>query len=476
MVQETNINIIEFIEQRRSTLRLFFVKIKAVMRIIILSLLLVIVLPFGAFAQKCNSDFLGTKTLYKSPGPRYTPAPKGYEPVFINHVGRHGARHLTKDVRSTLAYSLLFKADSLNALTAKGEQLMQMVIALQKIEKGNTKFISAEGKDELRSLGERMYLNYPNVFKGNLNLDVAITKEIRTRQSADAFLVGLNGKLKDTVSATFHNDDVALRFYDLSPAYKIFENSMDSDAAMLAIEKADDFKVINFSVAHRIFTAGFLKQLDEDQQSKFVADIFGFATIVYSLKTEIRGGGDESRNLNFESFFTCNELQKLGEMDSMNEDLKKGPGKNNDGIQVRVAVPLLVDFLNTTDEFIKTGKNDARLRFAHAETIAPFAALLQIASADKPIRNIGKSKTNWNASAVIPLSANVQWVFYKRKGTSGYLVKVLLNEQEEKIDGLNSKSFPYYQWRDLRAFYLKKLERLKVKTSDDMSLYLQNLQ
>ena len=163
-------------------------------------------------------------------------------------------------------------------------------------------------------------------------------------------------------------------------------------------------------------------------------------------------------------------------MDSMNEDLKKGPGKNNDEIQVRVAVPLLVDFLNTTDEFIKTGKNDARLRFAHAETIAPFAALLQIASADKPIRNTGKSKTNWNASAVIPLSANIQWVFYKRNGTSDYLVKVLLNEQEEKIDGLNSKSFPYYQWRDLRAFYLKKLERLKVKTSDDMSLYLQNLQ
>jgi len=159
----------------------------------------------------------------------------------------------------------------------------------------------------------------------------------------------------------------------------------------------------------------------------------------------------------------------------MNEDLKKGPGKDDDGIQVRVAVPLLVDFLNTADEFIKTGKNNARLRFAHAETIAPFAALLQIASADKPIRNVGKSNINWNASAIIPLSSNINWVFYKRKGTSDYLVKVLLNEKEEKIDGLYSKSFPYYQWRDLRAFYLEKLERLKVKTSDDMKLYLLQL-
>ncbi|WP_158992518.1 histidine-type phosphatase [Mucilaginibacter sp. L196] len=445
------------------------------MKTTILFLLFVIVLPLGAFAQNCTSDFLGTKTLYKSSGSKYTAAPTGYVPVFINHVSRHGARHLTKDVKSTLAYKLLFKADSLNGLTAKGTQLKQMVIALQKIEKGKKGFISAEGKEELRGLGERMYLNYPNVFKGDLNLSIAITKEIRTRQSADAFLKGLNSKLKDTVSATFHNDDVALRFYDLSPAYKNFEDSVDNDAAMLEIEKADDFKAINFFVASRIFTAGFLKQLNEDQQSKFVADIFGFATIVYSLKTEIREEGHETKDLNFESFFTCDELKKLGEMDSWNEDLKKGPGKNCNGIQVRVAVPLLVDFLNTSDEFIKTGKNDARLRFAHAETIAPFAALLQIASADKPIRSVGKSNTNWNTSTIIPLSSNINWVFYKRKGTSNYLVKVLLNEKEEKIDGLYSKSFPYYQWHDLRTFYLKKLERLKVKTSDDMSSYLLQL-
>lgn len=445
------------------------------MKNIILFLLLGIVLPFGVSAQNCASDFLGTKTLYKSPNQKYTPAPTGYEPVFINYVGRHGARHLTKDVKSTLAYKLLLKADSLTALTEQGKRLKKMVIGLQKIEKGNTSFISAEGKDELHGLGERMYLNYSNVFKDDLNLSIAVTKEIRTRQSADAFLKGLNSKLKDTVSATFHNDDVALRFYDLSPAYKNFEDSVDNDATMLAIEKADDFKAINFFVASRIFTAGFLKQLNEDQQSKFVADVFGFTTIVYSLKEEIRQAGYESTDLNFESFFTCDELKKLGEMDSRNEDLKKGPGKNNNGIQVRVAVPLLVDFLNTSDEFIKTGKNDVHLRFAHAETIAPFAALLRISSADKMIRNGSKSGDDWNSSAIIPLSSNISWVFYKRKGTAGYLVKVLLNEQEEKIDGLYSKSFPYYQWRDLRAFYLEKLERLKVKTSDDMNSYLLQL-
>src|ERR1700750_1661261 len=114
------------------------------------------------YAQDCKADFLGTKTLYKKPLQKYTPAPAGYLPVFINHVGRHGARHLTKGVESYSAYSLLLKADNAGALSADGIRLKQMVLALQKMESSNTKSISAEGKDELAGIGERDYQNYRN--------------------------------------------------------------------------------------------------------------------------------------------------------------------------------------------------------------------------------------------------------------------------------------------------------------------------
>jgi len=437
--------------------------------------LLINILPFSAVAQHCHDNFLGTKALYTSPDQKYTPAPVGYAPVFIDHVGRHGARHLTKDVKTTQAYRLLLKADSINELSAKGKQLKQMVIALLKIEKGNTKFISAEGRDELRGLGERMYLNYPTVFHKNLSISVATTKEIRTKQSADAFLEGLNSKLKDTAPAKFYNDDSALRFYDLSPAYKTFENKVDSSTIMLGFEKTNGFATLNKAVVNRIFTARFVQDLSQEQQAKFVADVFGFVAIVYSLNTEIRQAGYESNGLNFDSFFTCNELEKLGESDSLNENLKKGPGQDVNGIQVRVAVPLLVDFLNTSDEFLKTGNYNACLRFAHAETMAPFAALLQIASADQVIKHTSKVTAGWKPSEVIPLSANIQWVFYKRSDKPGYMVKVLLNEKEERIDGVDGRTFPYYRWNNLRAFYLAKLKKLNVTLSDNMNAYLTNL-
>jgi multiple inositol-polyphosphate phosphatase/2,3-bisphosphoglycerate 3-phosphatase len=429
---------------------------------------------FIASAQNCNDSFLGTKTLYKATSNKYTPPPAGYSAVFINHVGRHGARHLTKDVSTTLAYTLLLQADSANALTDKGKQLEQMVIALQKIEKGNTKSISAEGVHELKGLGERLYVNYPGVFKGRPNITVAVTKEIRTKQSADAFLQGLNSKLKDSATVSFYNDDTGLRFYDLSPVYKAFEGRVDSGAFKSALKKAEHINEANKTITARFFTADFLKGTDEEQQAKFVSDIFGFVTIVYSLNKEVQQAGFSAAELNFKTFFTCAELEKLGELDNADDYLKKGPGTNNDGIQVRIAVPLLVNFIKTSDEFITTGRYNACLRFAHAETIAPFAALLQIAAADKATTVVSKFSNNWQASAVIPLSSNIQWVFYKRKNRTGYLVKVLLNEKEAHISGLKG-IFPYYKWADMRAFYMNRLNKLHVHITDDMNTYLANV-
>ena len=125
---------------------------------------------------------------------------------------------------------------------------------------------------------------------------------------------------------------------------------------------------------------------------------------------------------------------------------KKETGINNNGIQVRIAVPLLVDFLKTSDEFIK--KRVAltpSYSFAHAgETIAPFAALLDINTADKATKTTDIVPV-WQASKIIPLSSNIQWIFYKKQGLDKYLVKILLNEKEVHITGMPVNGFPYYK-------------------------------
>src|ERR1700749_2056893 len=91
--------------------------------------LTVVVGAFTASAQNCDPDFLGTKTLYHAPVIKYTTVPTGYAPVFINYVGRHGARHLTKEVNTYYAYKVLNHADSLHGLTSAGQKLREMVLA-----------------------------------------------------------------------------------------------------------------------------------------------------------------------------------------------------------------------------------------------------------------------------------------------------------------------------------------------------------
>jgi multiple inositol-polyphosphate phosphatase/2,3-bisphosphoglycerate 3-phosphatase len=426
-------------------------------------------------AQNCTDDFLGTKTLYKDPKVKYTPAPMGYLPVFINHVGRHGARHLTKDVSTYFAYKLLMRADSAHGLTPQGEKLKQMVSALDKVEKGNTKSISAEGKAELEGLGERMYTRYSNVFKNQLHFNVAITKEIRTKQSADAFLTGLKSKLKDSVAIVEYTDDTKLRFYDTAPAYKQFEEDGEWMKYNIALEKAVHLENIDNEIASKLFTSAYLKTLSADNKKQLVSDVFGYATIVYSVMEEVKQPGLTPGAVDFKQFFTCPQILALEKIDLADDYYKKGPGIDNNGIQVRIAVPLLIDFIKTTDMFVKSGAPNAELRFAHAETIAPIAALMEISSANKASKDINTLDKLWQASKVIPLSSNVQWIFYKKVGSDKYLVKVLLNEKEAHITGISNSNSPYYPWDRLRAFYLKKLQSLHVGLNDDMKSYLANI-
>ena len=55
------------------------------------------------------------------------------------------------------------------------------------------------------------------------------------------------------------------------------------------------------------------------------------------------------------------------------------------------------------------------------------------------------------------------------------MIKVLFNEKEAHVDGLNKKQFPYYKWEDIRSLYLAKLKSINVNLTDDMAAYLINI-
>lgn len=445
-----------------------------------------------AFNSDCINVHYGTKTLYHPLQTNYTPQPEGYEPVFINYVGRHGARHLTSATNDSILFLVLKMAESQKALTHSGEKLKQMDSLLLAIEKGKVSLISEVGKQEQEGIGERMKQNLHAVFSDNNgSINISTTKKERTKQSAKAFLLGLNPASGQSLKTNYDAND-ELAFYDVSPAYKSFKENGNWKSSFDRIENTAEAKQLAEEITKQFFTNFFIKKLNSDQiqfhlgkkemiynAKSFITGLYDACSIVASLVKEIDKSGYKRDELNFGSLVSCSNLQELDYINSAEEFLLKGPGIDANGIQVRIAAPLLVSFLNSVDEYIASKKVMADLRFAHAETIAPFAALLGIEGASEtvsPDRIFDYNKV-WQCENVIPLSANIQWIIYVNKNTADYLVKILLNEKEVSIHGLQDSGTPYYyHWTVLRDYYYKKLEKMNVHPNDNMHIYLMNIQ
>ncbi len=432
-----------------------------------------------------NLSFLGTKTPYIYTATENIPPPRGYKPVFINYVGRHGARFLTdpKDLSTLIKVLSLVKKQ--NELTGQGYRLEKMLKLFRQIESGKYGDITQAGKEEQEGIGSRMYRNYQNVFKGN-GLRIITTQKVRTQQSARAFLKGLLAHTKDEINESSPPDSLnnILRFYDISPAYRRYKKSESFRLPMDSLQQGSRMKTALNDIDNELFKNNFKNRLMNNgiaittgkrkkityKINNLSDDLYGLYNIEYSMRKEIRKKGLTLRNINFGSFFKTKDLQWLAFADGASDFLEKGPAYNNKGIQIRDAVPLLVDFIRSTDYYINhPNAIDAKLRFGHSAAISTFACLLGIPEASSSSSSIFQYQKHWQPSKIIPMSSNIQWILYTNNGH--YLLKVLLNEREIKLP-VKTKKYPYYEWEKVKKYYIGKLSLMHTGINKNMHEYL----
>jgi multiple inositol-polyphosphate phosphatase / 2,3-bisphosphoglycerate 3-phosphatase len=432
---------------------------------------------------------LGTKTCYQPAQKAFTAAPAGYKPVFLNYVGRHGARFLTKPEGDVQLYEVLEMADSRNALTARGQLLRQMVKHFLEIEKNNYGNITQVGAGEQKGIAGRMFEYNKSVFLGR-GIEVTMTEEVRTEQSAKAFLTGL-GKAshenKMTIRKIPDSLNDKLRFYDICPGYLVYKKSPEVMAILDSLKMDPRTSDISVRLANEVFSPDFAADLlggkikIKSKQNQFIAfqpewlteDLYSLYSIHFSMQMEMKERNLTDADLDFGSYFDYISLRWINFKSAAADFLLKGPGTDSLGVQVINSAPLLVDFIKTTDSAIgDPDRLDARLRFAHAETISPLAALMNIEMASTPSESIFNFDKVWNNSEIIPLSANIQWILYSNG--RDYLVKFLLNEKEVSVP-VETANFPYYRWENVRNYYLQKLKKLQVSLAADTHRYLLQL-
>lgn len=106
----------------------------------------------------------GVYYAYPAPGVQ-TKAPKGYEPFYISHFGRHGSRWLISDEEYIRVMEVFEKAHQAGKLTPLGEDVRKRLAIVWADAEGRGGDLSPVGVDQQRGIAERMYQAFPKSLK-----------------------------------------------------------------------------------------------------------------------------------------------------------------------------------------------------------------------------------------------------------------------------------------------------------------------
>jgi hypothetical protein len=280
--------------------------------------------------------------------------------------------------------------------------------------------------------------------------------------------------------------DPLYRTYMDSRAYQAYADSADLRTKERAILNQPRLAEAAEVVLARLFTPAFVASLSQGRRStnsgaysytsddgKLVQTLTGDGHTVidsptaaalalyelYCAAADMRGEGVPD----FGRYLPTAQAAVFAETDDAISFYRKGPASaGSGGVTYRMAQLLLDDFFETADAASRGDLSQvAKLRFAHAETMVPFAALLGLRGMSESLPDgvtYRYENSPWRGETVAPMAANVQWDVY-RNAEGNTLVRMLYNEKETAFQPacegarIRPGSF-YYDYVRLRACYL----------------------
>lgn len=414
----------------------------------LMSLLIGLFLSSGACAQTAKEEILddldkagGVYYAYPVSTVRQTAAPKGYEPFYISHYGRHGSRYLIADNDYKWVLDLMRKAKADGALTPLGLDALGRIEKVWLEAEGRGGDLSPLGVRQHRGIAERMYRTFPEVFKGRVDISARSTTVMRCAMSMDAFcerLKELNPQLNITREASnrymcymnYHSPESNAYNAPDGPwqeEYRKFEESHTNAGRLVGTLFSDSLWVVRNVNPGKV--------------------MWGFYWLAVGMQ-------DIETDVSFADLFEPQELFDLYQ--SFNYRFYVGdsnyPGSK--GMMLDNAKPLLKNVVESADEVINSGKTGATLRFGHDGNLIPFAGLIGLEGCNASVENPADFYKHFATWYISPMAGNVQIIFFRnRKDHGDIIVKFMLNERETSIP-LETDNYPFYKWSDVRGYFM----------------------
>ncbi|MBQ3634609.1 MAG: histidine-type phosphatase [Bacteroidales bacterium] len=395
--------------------------------------------------QKDFNRSASNYTAYIVPEADYklTPAPKGYEPFYLSHYGRHGSRWLIGKGDFTDPIDILTQADHYGKLTPDGKKTLNLVSSFYDKSKDRLGDLTKLGERQHHGIGKRMTEHFPEIFSGNVYVDARSTVVIRCILSMIAEceeLMAFNPKMR------IHND--------ASECYQYYLNAPRPDKVKEAIK--DSRSIINDYRLRYVHPERFCKQLFNDQA--YVANNINAMRLMTELFAVAANMQSHDDGPSLWYLFTADECYDLWRVNNIDWYLRYAAAPATGSLAPFSQVELLRNFISTADTIVSGHHKGATLRFGHEVVVMPLSCLMELGNSATLVDDLDKLDSQWVNYRIFMMASNIQLVFYRpKKGNGDILVKALLNEREVSLP-VKTNMAPYYKWDDLRTYYLNKID------------------
>ena len=377
-------------------------------------------------------DCLGSALPYPAPDDPAT-YPDSLTPVFINHVGRHGARYLSSPKTSVDLLRVLQSADSAGVLTPLGRSLMQTVNGVIEISHNRWGALDSLGMAEQRGIASRMFRAYPRLFADG-TVSAISSYSPRCVMSMYEFthqLDRLNNSVELTTSSGRRNSPL-MRPFDVVTEYVDWYKSREWKAPYDMYFET----TAPTAPARRLIT-------DPNYLSNSMA-----REMVWNEYKVLSGMPAMGLTVDLSKYFTVEELNALWSCQNLQHYLVR-TATTLSSEPALVASELLLNLITTTDAAIEGKNTNVNLRFGHAETLMPLLSLMRLRGCYYMTNYFDTVALHWKDFDIVPMAANLQMVLFKTdKGD--YCVRFDLNERPVQL--LPNSDEIYTPWKQAREY------------------------
>lgn len=392
---------------------------------------------------------------YPNPTGNITTPPEGYQPFYITHYGRHGARYMTSNEPYKYIVNKLDSAQDMGLLTPLGVDALQRLKVAYADASNRDGDLTQLGGLQHRAIAHRMCVNYPSLMNQPLTVKANSSTVRRCMLSMANFcleLMTMNPQLSFDMNSSEHD------MYYLTPNDSIAIPPSETDAGLYKRLSAFKQKLLNGRHQMALLFNDTVKANALIDASKMADNLWNITSDMLCLP-ELR--------LSFNDLFTEDEIIDGFRVYNASWCLWEGlmPGAQSSYYAI---FPLLKNFLDEAHTMVDSGQAGVRLRFGHDSVLLPFTFILGMREAINATDDMENLHNSFALFRLIPMAGNVQWVFFRKQGSEDVIVKFLLNENETSIP-VNTDIYPFYHWRDVEKYYRDMLKNANItyKTNPD---------